>query len=128
MVPSTLDKAKELQSRTKQFALRVIRLSRELPRTDEGRVIGRQLLQSGTSVGGNYRAACWSRSTAEFASKINVVAEEADESLFWLELLVESETMPIHKMKGIIQEASELIAIFTASKNTARKNRQSPTH
>lgn len=124
MAPSTLDKAKELQLRTKQFALRVIRMFRELPRTDEARVIGRQLLRSATSVAANYRAACWSRPTADFASKINVVAEEADESLFWLELLIESEAMPAHKMQDIVQEATELTAIFAASKNTARKNRQ----
>ncbi|MEK9136525.1 MAG: four helix bundle protein [Bacteroidota bacterium] len=85
-----LDKALELQRRTKKFALMIIELYRKLPRTAEARVIGDQFLRSGTSVASNYRAACRARSRAEFISKIGIVVEEADETVFWLELVVES--------------------------------------
>jgi four helix bundle protein len=86
---SALAKAEAMKRRTKQFALRVLRLWRALPKNDEGRIIGRQLLRSGTSVGANYRAVCRARSRREFASKMNVVLEEADETAFWIELLIE---------------------------------------
>src|SRR3954466_11559666 len=84
----------ENQKRSKQFALRIIRMTRALPRSDEARVIGRQLLRSGTAVGANYRAACRARSRREFVAKMGIVVEEADESAFWIELLVEGKIVP----------------------------------
>src|SRR5579863_3098135 len=87
---ATLDRAAELKARTKAFAIRIVRLYRLLPRSTDAQVLGKQLLRCGTSVGANYRAACRSRSKAEFISKMSVVLEEADESAFWLELLVET--------------------------------------
>ena len=119
----------ELQGRTKQFALRVIRLVNALPGTQPGRVIGNQLLRSATSVAANYRAACRARSRADFVYKLGIVEEEADESLFWLELLVEADLMPAARVQDLIQEANELTAIFVASRKTAKskiENRKSP--
>lgn len=84
----------EFRERTKQFALRIIKLFRSLPKTEEARIIGKQLLRSGCSVGANFRAATRARSNAEFYSKLSIVVEEADESAFWMELLIESEIMP----------------------------------
>ena len=121
---TALDKAKELQHRSKQFALRIVGMFRGLPRTEEARILGKQVLRSGTSVAANYRAACRSRSKAEFAAKIGVVVEEADETLFWLELLIEAEIVPEAKMDGLLAEANELLAIFSASQRTARGARQ----
>ena len=82
--------SEEMQSRTKQFALRIIKLVESLPNTRTGKVIGNQLLRSGTSVGANYRAACRAKSTADFINKLAIVEEEADESIYWIEILVES--------------------------------------
>lgn len=117
--------AAELRERTKAFALRVIRLIRALPSCPEGRLIGNQLLRSGTSVAANYRAVCRARSRAEFLAKLGVVIEEADESAFWLELLSETGLMPKHRLDALRSEADQLVAIFNASKATARKNAQS---
>jgi four helix bundle protein len=109
-----------LKNRTKRFALLVIRLCRTLPRTQEGTVITRQLLRSSTSVGANYRAVCRARSTADFVSKLGVVLEETDETLFWLELLVESGVSQSDKTIPIMKEANELVSIFVASLRTAK--------
>ena len=110
----------ELKGRTKQFALRVIRLAEALPRTQSGRVIGNQLLRSATSVAANYRAVCRARSQADFVHKLGIVEEEADESLFWLELVVEANLIPACRVEDLIQEADELTAIFVASRKTAK--------
>ncbi len=118
---NSLERAKELQIRTKTFAPTIIRMSRKLPKTEEARIIGRQVLRSGTSVAANYRAVCRARSKAEFAAKLSVVVEEADETVFWLELLVESGIFPEERARGLIDEAKELLAIFVASRHTARK-------
>ncbi|MGZ5436425.1 MAG: four helix bundle protein [Pyrinomonadaceae bacterium] len=83
--------AEELKKRTKQFAIRIVKLFRSLPRSEEPRIIGRQMLRSGTSVAANYRAVCRSRSKAEFIAKVGVVVEEADETVLWLELLVDTD-------------------------------------
>jgi four helix bundle protein len=115
-------KADELKARSKRFAIAVVTLFRELPRTEEARILGRQLLRSGTSVAANYRAACRARSKAEFIAKLGVVVEEIDETVFWIELLAESGTFPQTRLKRIEIEANELLAIFAASRNTA-KNR-----
>jgi four helix bundle protein len=116
-----LDKHFALRDRTKRFALRVIKLCDSLPKTDAGRTISRQLLRSGTSVAANYRAVGRARSQAEFVAKVGVVIEEADESLFWLELLVDSGIISRPRLDELIGEANELVAIFMASQQTARR-------
>jgi len=116
----------DLKPRTKQFALRVIRLFRSLPRKPEAEVIGKQLLRSATSVAANYRAVCRSRSDAEFLSKMGVVLEEADESVFWLELLSESDLVPTKRIADLTREANELVAIFAQSRITAQRKKQDP--
>src|SRR5438477_9120100 len=106
---NTLNRAKQLQDRTKQFAIRVIHASTKLPKTEAARILGRQFLRSGTSLAANYRAACRARSAADFISKISVVAEEADETLFWFELLVESELIRMKLVKLLMSECEELL-------------------
>ena len=113
----------DLKRRTKQFALRVIRLVEALPRTRTAQVVGDQLLRSATSVAANYRAACRARSQADFVHKLGIVEEEADESLFWLEMVVETELMPAARVQDLVQEADELTAIFVASRKTAKKKK-----
>ncbi len=110
-----------MKQRTKQFALRVIRLVESLPRGRTAEVIGRQLLRAGTSVGANYRAACRAKSTADFISKMGTVEEEADESLYWMELLIEAEIVKPEKLEYLMKEADELVAITVSSINTAKK-------
>ena len=110
----------DLKVRTKEFALQIIRLFRTLPRTEEARVIGRQILRSGTSIGANYRAACRSRSKAEFMSKVSIVLEEADETVFWLELISQSEISAKTKIEGLLAEANELTSIFVTSLRTSK--------
>jgi four helix bundle protein len=115
-----LGKHLELRDRTKQFALRVLKVCDSLPKTDAARTIRQQLLRSGTSVAANYRAVGRARSQAEFISKMGVVVEEADESVFWLELLVDSGIVPSTRLDNLITEANELVSIFVASQKTAR--------
>jgi four helix bundle protein len=115
-------KHQDLRSRTKQFALEVIRLVEGLPGDETTRVIRRQLLRSGTSVGANYRAAARARSKADFISKMGIVEEEADESAFWLELLEASGKAPKPAVGALHREASEMVAISVSSINTARKS------
>jgi four helix bundle protein len=114
---------KELKQRTKRFSLRVIKLVGALPKTVEGRAIGNQLIRSGTSVGANYRAACRGRSKAEFIARLGVVEEEADESAFWMELLVEGGLMKKELVEPLLGEANELVAIITASRKTAARGK-----
>ena len=110
----------ELKARTKTFALRIIKLTRAMPKNDDaGRVIAKQRVRSGTSVAANYRASCRARSQAEFIAKIGTVEEEADETALWLELLVESGMMPARKLSALLGEANELTAIMAASRKTA---------
>src|SRR5579864_8832926 len=113
--------ATDLKERTKKFALRVMRVVRSLPSGMESRAIGDQLLRSGTSVGANYRAVCRARSRAEFLSKLGVVIEEADESAFWLELLSDAQLIPAARLRDLRSEANQLIAIFNASRTTAKR-------
>ena len=115
----------ELADRTKAFALRVIRLVASLPGTREADVMGRQLLKAGTSVGANYREARRARSRAEFAAKVGICAQEADESSYWLELLSESGIVQAHLLEDLHREAGELTAIFVKSTKTARTRRDS---
>ncbi|HTS36487.1 MAG TPA: four helix bundle protein [Candidatus Solibacter sp.] len=119
----TLDKADAMKLRTKQFALRVFRVVRSLPKSREGDVLARQLLRSGTVVAANYRAVCRSRSHAEFVSKMNVVVEEADETVFWLEMLTETGMVRSNKLELLIKEGNEVLAICAASLRTARHNK-----
>jgi four helix bundle protein len=111
----------DLKKRTKAFALRVLKLVDALPKTASGRALGSQLVRSGTSVAANYRAARRAKSTAHFLSKLGDVEEEADETLFWLELLEESGIVPAKRLSELKKEADELVAIIVASINTARK-------
>jgi four helix bundle protein len=115
-----IDPHQVLRDRTKKFALRIIRLSQSLPGTREANVLGGQVLRSGTAVAANYRAAGRSRSRAEFVLRIGVVVEEADETVFWLELLLESGIVPAQKLSAMMQEANELLAIFSASRTAKR--------
>jgi len=115
----------QLQRRTKQFALRIFKLVDALPRTSAGRAIANQFVRSATSVGANYRAACRTRSRAEFAAKLGTVLEEADESLYWLELIRDGELMPDSKISLLLKEANELTAILAAGRKSAASNRTS---
>jgi four helix bundle protein len=110
----------ELKKRTKQFALRIIKLVESLPNTATARTIGNQLLRSGTSVAANYRAACRARSNADFISKMGIVEEETDESQFWIEMLVDTNLVKKTLVKDLIDEANQLLKIFVSSINTAR--------
>src|SRR5688572_17301604 len=113
-----------MKKRTKQFALRVINLVESLPNTKAGNVIGNQLLRSGTSVGTNYRSACRARSKPDFISKASIALEEADESQYWMELLITSGTVPENRLDALVKEADELVAILTASVKTAKNNQK----
>ena len=113
----------DFKRRTKAFALRILKLVDALPKTTAGRALASQIVRSGTSVAANYRAACRARSTADFIAKMGIVEEEADETLFWLELLEESELVTAAKLTAIKEEANELIAITVTSIKTARHNR-----
>ena len=113
----------EMKKRTKAFALRVIRLVEALPKNRVADVVGRQLLRCGTSVGANYRAACRARSQADFVAKLGIVEEEADESVYWMELLVEAGMVESAKLESLMKEADELLAITVASIKTARQNK-----
>ena len=116
--------ADELKVRTKQFAIRIVRIFQALPKTDEARILGKQILRSGTSIGANYRASCRARSHAEFIAKIGIVVEESDETVFWLELLEETGILPGKKLTAIKREADELLAIFAASQRTAKSRKK----
>ena len=109
-----------LKERTKRFAISVIRLFRLLPKTEEARVVGRQVLRSSTSVAANYRAVCRARSKAEFVAKMGIVVEEADETVFWLELLVDAQVARQEQVANVLTEANELLAIFAASQRTVK--------
>ena len=111
-----------LNKRTKKFALDVLKFFEALPKNETCRILGRQLLRSGTSVGANYRAACRAKSTADFISKMGTVEEEADESSYWIELLIEDGKVSEAKGGPLMKEANELLAITVSSINTARKS------
>jgi len=115
----------ELKDRTKDFALRILRLVAALPNTVEGRAIANQLVRSGTSVAANYRATCRARSKAEFVAKIGVVLEEADETLLWLEMIAEAKLLPPKRVEPLLIEANELVAIMVVSRKSAASNLKS---
>src|SRR5256885_5154025 len=114
-----LDRAEKLKQRTKQFALRVVKMFKALPRGEEARIMGRQVLRSGTSIGANYRAACRARTAKEFVSKIRIAVEEADETGYWLELLVEALIVQKPRLDLLLGECNELVAILASSQHTA---------
>jgi len=117
----------QMRTRTKEIAVRIVKLFRALPKMDEARILGRQLLRSGTSVAANYRAAGRARSRAEFAAKIGVAVEEADETIFWLELLVKAHIGAPERIKLLLGEAKELLAVLSASQRTARSPKRPST-
>lgn len=112
----------ELKQRTKRFGLRIMQLVAALPKTPQGRAIGNQLVRAGTSVGANYRAACRARSRAEFIARLGVVEEEADESAYWMEMIMEGGLMKSDLVKPLLGEANEIVAIMTSSRKTTSAN------
>jgi len=112
----------ELKKRTKQFSLRVLKLVAALPNTVAGRAIGAQLVRSGTSVGANYRAACRGRSKAEFVAKMGTCEEEADESAYWMEVIIEGELLKPNQVESLRREADELTKIFARSRISASRS------
>jgi four helix bundle protein len=120
---TTLHRAKQLQDRTKNFAVRIVKALARLPKDEATRIIGRQFLRSGTSLAANYRASCRARPGADFISKVSVVTEETDETLFWFELLIESELIGSAALRPMMLECEELLKVFSASLATAKRNR-----
>ena len=114
---------KEMKRRTKEFAKEIIRLCRKLPNNREGRLIGDQIFRSGTSVAANYRSACRGRSKSEFISKLSIAEEEADETLFWLEVIKEMGVSTYDKLDALMKENDEILAIVVASIKTAKRNK-----
>jgi four helix bundle protein len=108
----------QFRNRTKKFVVGNIKLYRDLPKTDEARIVGKQLLRSSSSVGSNYRAACRSRSQAEFHSKISILVEEADESAFWMEVMVEAEIIRKDKIAYLLNEANEILKVVASARKT----------
>ena len=113
-----IDFAEVLRKRTKKFVIDNIKFFRTLPKTEEAKIIGRQLLRSSSSVGSNYRAACRARSKAEFHSKLSIVVEEADESIFWMEVLIEAEIASKETLSYLLAEGNEILKIVSASRKT----------
>ncbi|HET9479494.1 MAG TPA: four helix bundle protein [Pyrinomonadaceae bacterium] len=118
--------AEELKQRTKLFALRILKLVEALPNNTQGRAVGGQLIRAGTSVASNYRAACKGRSKAEFIAKLGTVEEEADESAFWLELIIEGALLKAKLVEPLLNEANELTRIMASSRITARSRSRKP--
>lgn len=113
----------ELLKRTKTYALRVISVVEALPANQTSRILGGQLLRAGTSVGANYRAACRAKSSADFVNKLKIVEEECDESLYWMELLVESGAIPLRRLEKLLCEGDERLSIFVSAIKTTRTSR-----
>ncbi len=112
---------RELKRRTQVFAVRVMKMIESLPNTATGQVIAKQIVRCATSVGANYRAACRGRSKAEFLSKLQTVVEEADETCYWLELIIEGELLPQSRIEDLLDEANQITAIMISSRITASK-------
>jgi four helix bundle protein len=110
----------ELKKRTKEYALRIIKLVEALPKTTTGRAIGNQLIRSGTSIGANYRAALRGRSKAEFIAKLGIVIEEADESEFWLDIITESKLLKEELVNPLLKETNEIISIMVVTSKSAK--------
>ena len=118
----------ELKKRTKRFALDIIRVQRKLPRTEEARVIARQLLRAGTSIGANYRSVCRAKTDPDFVFKLGVCVEESDEAAYWLEILVDAEILARRIVAELLREADELTRIFVASRETVRARIRRANH
>ena len=116
----------EMKTRTQEFALRVIHCVESLPKNRVSDILGRQLLRSATSVGANYRAACRSRSDADFQARMGIVEEEADETLYWMELLVQANLVKRDRLENLMQEAEELLRIVVASIKTVKNRTRKP--
>ena len=117
-------KPQDLQDRTKDFALRVMKPASFLEKDSLGKLIGRQIFRSGTSVAANYRAACKAKSVKDFVAKLGIVIEEADETCFWIELLNDSTIVTNNKLESLLQESKEITAIMVSSRNSAIKNQR----
>lgn len=117
-------KPEDLQKRTKEFAVRVMKLSGTLEKLSLGKLIGRQVFRSGTSIAANYRAACKSKSTKDFIAKLGIVIEESDETIFWLELLSDSKLISPEAIQELLQESKEITAIMVASRTSAIRNQR----
>ncbi len=125
MTENQIDKIEQFKKRTKDFSLRIIRLFQALPKTTEAQIIGKQLLRSATSVAANYRATCRARSDAEFFSKISIVVEEADECLFWIELLQEAEIVPKERMEDLENESLQILKITNTIRHNSKRKQSS---
>src|ERR1022692_4931474 len=117
---NSLDKATELKKRTKNFAIRIVNIFRSLPHSPDAQTLGKQLLRSGTSVGANYRAVCRAKSSSDFINKLRIGEEECDESLFWMELLVDNNLVKASRLGDLMKEADEILSIVVSSVKTAR--------
>lgn len=120
-----MKKGEDLKKRTKEYALRIIKITEALPKTQTGKAVGNQLIRCGTSVGANYRAVCRARSRAEFIAKLGIVIEEADESAFWLEIIIESKLLKKELVEPLLNETYEILSIMISSSKSARKNNSS---
>jgi four helix bundle protein len=116
--------ADEMKKRTSAFALRIIHLVEALPKTRTADVIGKQLLRCGTSVGANYRASCRAKSQADFVAKMGIVEEEADDTIYWIELLIESNLVGKDRVANLLDEANQIVSITVSSIKTARDNKR----
>jgi four helix bundle protein len=121
MPENTIDPNVTLQHRTRDFALRVIRLSNALPDDRIGWVIGKQIWRSGTSIGANYRSACRSRSDKDVLARMGIAEEEADETMYWFELLMEAEILPRNRLNDVYKETEEILNMIAASIITVKK-------
>jgi len=115
--------ADQLKQRTKEFGIRTVKVVEKLPAKRSAQTIGQQLLRCGTSVGANYRAACRARSAAEFRAKLGICEEEADEAIYWLEIIVEMGYVRANLLKDLIEEANSILSIIIASIKTSRAKR-----
>lgn len=111
-----VDFIEAFKKRTKQFVIDSIKLFQNLPKTEEARIIGRQLMRSSSSVGANYRAACRARSKGEFHAKLSIVVEEADESLFWMEILIDAHIIPVQQIEPLMKEATEILKVVASAR------------
>jgi len=124
-ISELMNRTDALKARTTDFAIRIFHLVEALPKSLQGRAVANQIIRSGTSVAANYRAACRARSKWEVIAKLGTVEEEADDSAFWLELIIETGLLPITKLKPLLREADEIVSIMAASRKSAIANRQS---
>jgi len=121
MIEPAINNKTELKERLKRFALRTIKLAESLPKSRTSEVFARQVIRSASSVAANYRAACRARSKAEFVSKLGTVEEEADETIFWIEMISDTNLVKKELLDNLLSEGNEIVSIIVASRKTARK-------